>query len=167
MKVKIVVFLFLLNFHLNYSQNKYEWTEFGISFNSINSYDFEPSYVEGENRDSLWRLDSNEFGLEIEVSSLSEQSNAFVKNIEFAAKEIAEDMEYKPITNGEQILGDFRGFYVKSIDTDYNENIYPVLIAAIIDDKNKLAFEIVIDCYDGDLQNGIEFLNSIKYNPKD
>ena len=166
MKSKILLILFFTSNLLLQSQNKYEWLEYGITFSSKIKYNFEPMYEEDEDKKTLWRLDSDEMGIEVEVCKNSDQSTKFIDDIEFAAQEIAYDMEYKPIRKGNHIKGNFRGYFVKSKDKDFNGTKYPVIIAAIIDDENDLSFEIVIDCYNGNLENGLELLSSIKYIPK-
>ena len=168
MKTRVLILFLLISAQFLQAQ-KYEWTKYGLSFQPQVYYNFELSKEEGIDKEKVWRMYSDYLGVEVVAVPLKDQSEIFTSSVQNAAQEIARDMGYNPIKIGKALKGhdNFQGFYVSSRDKDYNGNKYPVVVAAIIDKKRNLSFEIAIDCYDGRLKTGLSFLKSIQYNPKE
>ena len=93
---------------------------------------------------------------------LSDESDEFKNDIKYAAKEIALDMEIKNIQNGDFIPQVDYGYFVTGQDKDSDSTLYPVVIGAIIRESRYVAYEITIDCYNKNIEKGIEIIKSFK-----
>lgn len=153
--IKLLTIIFTLGFGaIACAQTDYTMPDLHLSFkcNEALDKDYEDGYY-------LFMGDN--IGIDVEMVPFSEESDEFINSAEYGVKEIASDFDLAaPTENGllKSVRKGAYGIYYDSLDDDE----YRIIIVVILDTKHKQAYEITIDCYDDNIENGKKVMNSIK-----
>lgn len=159
-KLLFTLLIFPASFCLLDAQHTFLWEAHQIKF----SYHEKLDFVDTEDpKDVYWELDNLNISIGIEAVPFEEESQAFLSNVEYAAEEIAIDMEIQSIEPGDSLQLVKNGYFVIGKDRDYDDSLYPVLIGAIVVPERQMAFEITVDCYDKNIEHGIALIQSLHF----
>ncbi|WP_196888917.1 hypothetical protein [Aureivirga sp. CE67] len=111
--------------------------------------------------DYFVEYESENYAIGLEKVPYDDQDVDFKKSIVSATKQIAKDMTFTKIENGAFLTNFEKAYYIITYEEDDDRSI--VFIALIVDEKNKMTYEIDLYCYDGNKQNGINILNSLRF----
>jgi hypothetical protein len=158
MKNILIVALILIGFNVKAQERiKYEIPYLAISFDT--KYKLVQDVIED---DPTWIAFENEdFAVDVMFDDFENESIEFVEDAKYGANEIANDMEFPSIKDGGPVKAFSRGYYIIAEEEVADEH-FPVIIAALYDDAKKVAYEIMINCYNGDLEEGVRILNTFK-----
>ena len=164
--ISSIIFLIQV-LNISTAQNQFVWDEdeYGISFSISKNYQLEK--LKDNQVSDLWGFESDKIIIEIQWLTYDDESIMYLKDVEYAALEFALDMDIQSITKGGTISDQYKSYYVIGKDIYHisrSDDTYPVIAAVILDDENKLAFEITIDCYDNNLENGLHVIKSFQYD---
>ncbi|MCT4614766.1 MAG: hypothetical protein N4A49_07820 [Marinifilaceae bacterium] len=132
-----------------------------IEFDNIKL--FLPNNMEEIDNEDFTIWENNTMVIQIECIELKYESENFQKDIKFAAKEIAEDMFYKEIKEGDRLKLTENSFYVFAETNVYEKTGTKSVICAIHDKTNDTAYEISIDCLNNKIDEALKILNSIEF----
>ncbi len=138
------------------AQNIIRSKKYNISFEStevLNPYDTEASNVLG--------YESANYAVDIEVFTFDEEPEYLLKDPKFSAKETAKLLGLEKIEDGGTIPNIKNAHYVISYEI-YDDETNPVFVLFIIDQKQKLVFEVTTYCYDQNLEEGRRITKSFK-----
>jgi hypothetical protein len=110
---------------------------------------------------SLFGYDSDNYSVVIEVVPIEWESDKFLVDLGYGAKEIASDMGFKKITPIGKIPGIENSHYVSSILKD-NLGDVPLYVIAMLNMSQRTAFEISVYCYNLDMNAGEEMVRSFR-----
>ncbi|MBO3697534.1 hypothetical protein [Roseivirga sp. E12] len=153
--------LFTLTFaificQIGYSQHVFTSERYGISFESsvlLEAYETESSNVLG--------YESNDYAVDIEVFTFDEEPASLLKDAKLSAEKTAEMLGLKSTQDGGSLPNIKNAYYVLSYEIAENETS-PVFVAFIIDEKQKLVFEVTTYCYNKNLEEGKRITESFK-----
>lgn len=112
--------------------------------------------------DSLFGYDNDNYSVIIEVVPLDWESDKFLADLKFGAKEIATDMGFKKITQIGKLPAIKESYYVSATMKD-DLGIIPVYVIAIIDAQRLIAFEISVYCYNLNMTAGEDIVKSFRF----
>lgn len=155
---QVIVFLLISLPFFNYAQHQTRCTSAQITFETpekVNTYQ--------TGMENLYGFSNENYAIEIEVVPLSEESNEFRNNIKDGAYEFANDMGFYVLESGKSVPNFKNSFYLISHETEEKSTI-PVFILAIINDEEKLAYEVTVYCYNQNIEAGRTITESFKTN---
>lgn len=154
--MRLLFLMLLLTSFTLHAQNRYASKEYSISFQT--SQQLTPYTPPFEN---MVGYENENVAVEYEVVPLDQESAAFIKDPKYGAVEIAQDMELQRIGTAKPIPGLPNAGYVLAYDSWDGEQV-PVFIAAIIDNKRKVAYEITLDCFNLTVSEGEKIIKSFR-----
>lgn len=153
----IIISIIFITTNYAHAQYQFTWEKWGIKYEApekLDKYRTESKSVYGRDNDN--------YAVDIEVVSLQKESPEYISNIDSATYEIAKSMNIKNIKLGDSIPKIKKTFYVTGEDNDFDGSLNPVIILFVIDEKQGVAFEISIDCYNKNLNKGITIAKSFE-----
>ena len=156
MKKIYLAFFFLLIYFSSNSQNISKSDKFKISFESteiLENYETESDFVLG--------FDNNNYAVDIEIISTK---NIIIKNtndLKRITRELASSFSLTAIKNGSKLPQIEMSYYVKANGIE-SDTKYPVFVLFIINDSLRIAYEITIDCYNHNEEEGLKIARSFK-----
>lgn len=162
-KLILLPTLLFLTFHIN-AQVAYEWEKFNMEFISplhleITLDDNDPNYFEGEN---------NRVSVSIDVIPFKDLSSEYLRNAKVSSQQVIVMMDYESVQTGEYLTNFKEAHY--SLTEDFEDDDfgkkrkYDVIVGVVMDRINKVAFEIVIECYEISLEDGLAIIKSFKFS---
>lgn len=153
------IILLITSIYLNIAQSQevISWKEQKIQF------EFSEKITEKKQQDSFIEVGNKNYIVAIEAVNLSDESVTFLNDIKQAAYEIAEDMKVNSIKDGDSIPFIKNAYFVTGLTKNTETSTTPIVILVVIDKNKGLAYEITIDCYNNDLENGILIAKSFKF----
>lgn len=144
------------------SQKVYKSTKFNMSFESnetFNPYDTGTETMVGYESvgDGM-----DYIAVDYEKVSLEEESEEFIQDPKYGAREIAQDMDFESITDVAKLTHIDNAYCVLGYSI-YEGERTPVFVVAIVDEKNNVAYEVTVYCYNQDLDEGEAIATSFKY----
>ena len=155
MKTILTTFFFSLFLFPCVGQNLVKSEKFKISFETSDKL---PVYDTGS--ENVLGYENDDYAVDIEMVPYDEESEDFLNDVKYGAREIAEDMAFKVIKDGGKIANIDKAYYV--ITYDDNELKIPVFVIAILNDSSKTAYEITVYCYNSNLVEGEKITKSFK-----
>ena len=152
MKIFYSTSILLLTCFLSISQNIVKSEKFKISFESteiLENYETESAFVLG--------FDNDNYAVDIEIVTLDQS----IKDIRLSARELASGLGFQKIADGGKVSKIDKSFYVKTNGIESNE-IYPVYVILILNYSQNIAYEITVDCYNQNANEGLKIVNSFK-----
>ena len=158
MKNILIIGFIVIGFNVKAQERiKYDIPYLAISFDT--KYKLVQDVVED---DPSWiAFENDDFAVDVMFDDFENESSGFVDDAKYGANEIANDMEFPSIKDGGPVKALSRGYYVVA-EEEISDESFPVIIAALYDDTKKVAYEIMINCYNGDFEEGVKILNSFK-----
>jgi hypothetical protein len=156
-KILFVLFAILTfaNFcHAQYQVKLEKWKLKYETPEKLEEYATESENVNGRDNDN--------YAVDIEMVQLNEESDEFIADVKYAAYELAKDLNFIEIGQGDSVPKIKRAYYVIGKDHDVDGSIYPAVIMVVINDAVGLAFEITIYCYNKNTAKGIAVAKSFE-----
>lgn len=151
--------LFLITLFIGFSmkaQNVSTSKEFNIQFESTEY--LRPYKAESKN---IIGYQNNNFAVDIEKIDVSNMAIEKLKDLKKLTKNIALDFGFTDLGAAGILPDEKNSYYIRGYDKE-NDKKLPVYVLLIHDTKNKLMYQITIDCYNGDLREGTKISRSFK-----
>lgn len=156
-KFLVMLMIIVCNYYQSHAQNLLKSTKYNISFETsevLENYETES--------DSVLGYDNDNYAVDIVVAPFSGESQAFLNDVHYGAKELATDMEFSKIIEGGTIPHIKDAYYV--IGKEKEDNLWiPVYILVILDKKRQLAYEVTVYCYNQNEKEGKAIVDSFKF----
>ena len=134
----------------------YKIDKLNLEFESTNILEF--SYYEDES----YTFEGDNMDVDLDIFSEEEQLEEFFEDLRLAVRENSEHGNTnETIDVGE--LPFIENSYCVKYKTEFMKEYIPVIEAGVWDKKNKATYEIVVWCWDGDEQAGLDAMLSFKH----
>ena len=129
--------------------------EYKIGFESttkMRSYDTgDPTVIGFEN---------TYYAVDMEIVPLAEEPLSLINSPKKGAFEVAEGMAISQVQSGTFLPNIPQGYYVHGRDYEFSDG-HPVVVVVIVRKPMDIAYEITIDCYNGNIDEGILIAESL------
>ena len=100
------------------------------------------------------------YAVDMEIVPLAEESPTLVNSPKKGAFEVAENMAISQIQAGTFLPNIPQGYYVHGRDYEFSDG-HPVVVVVIVRKTMDIAYEITIDCYNGNIEEGMLIAESL------
>ncbi len=161
MRILVTFSLLLLSSTPLFSQHTVKSDEYGISFTSSEKL---------ERYKSLFGVEieyvNENYTVGIDVVPLEEESEEFKNDPAYGAREMAKDMAFDALVDGGTIPNIEDAYYVISAQEEHDGELVPVYILAIINRQTNMAYEVLVHCYNLNLEEGAQIVKSFSFLDK-
>ncbi|MEM1217964.1 MAG: hypothetical protein AAGH79_03600 [Bacteroidota bacterium] len=100
------------------------------------------------------------YAVDMEIVPLAEESSSLINSPKKGAFEVAEGMAISQVQSGTFLPNIPQGYYVHGRDYEFSDG-HPVVVVVIVRKPMDIAYEITIDCYNGNVEEGILIAESL------
>lgn len=116
-----------------------------------------PAYDTGD--ETVIGFDNGMYAVDMEIVPIAEEAPSIVKNPKLGAKDVAEYMGITQVENGEFLPKIPHAYFVSGRDYEYSDG-HPVIVMIIVREEMEIVYEVTIDCYNGNLEEGKQIARS-------
>ena len=158
-KIILIISVFILTQNTCFSQHVETLNRFNLQFESPSDLSRYITYFEFR----VFGFDYNDYEVDIEVIRNNKKQSRYYSDLEAGAKTLAGYLGMVNINEAKFIKNVSKGYYVIGERKDIYSVLQPVIFLIIIDPNSKFAFEITIDCFNGNLDVGKKIANSFLF----